>query len=224
LLTRLVREARARDAWLLAGVILLAALTRLHVGMLVLLFCGVYLVGLLLVLRSLWHRRAWRRLVLAGLVTIVFLSPLNWRVARLLAQPGGEDVLREGAEVQQADLLAYLLPPPQHPLLDTWTQPVYEERASPRSSAFSPVLDLVELLLHLCDATMSLCQFCDQLHLCAAVVVQTCPFGGRLLVLRNASLSFYHSLQSNHSPDAHRTVLHRPSGKPSPCASCLLSN
>lgn len=64
-LTRLLREARWRDVVLLALTIVLAFLTRLHMGILTCMFAGVYLIGLWLVERKHWHRLAGRRLLLS---------------------------------------------------------------------------------------------------------------------------------------------------------------
>lgn len=127
-LTRLMREAKIRDAILLAGTIVLSFLTRLHIGALVLVFSGVYFIGLTLVERERWHRLAGRRLLLAGLLSILILSPLFVHVWQVLRQPGAENLLRQEADIMQADLLAYIVPPPQHPLFGSWTEAIYQQR------------------------------------------------------------------------------------------------
>ena len=124
-LTRLLREARIRDAILLAGTIGLAFLTRLQVGVLVLAFDAIYVVGLTLVEGKEWHKRAARRALLAGLLCSLFLVPLAFHVWQVLRQPGGSDVLRSGADRSQTDLLAYVVPTPQHPLFGRWTAAIY---------------------------------------------------------------------------------------------------
>ncbi len=124
-LTRLLREARIRDAILLAGTIGLAFLTRLQVGVLVLGFDGIYVVGLALVEGKQWHKRAARRALLAGLLCSLFLVPLASHVLYVLRRPGGQDVLRYGAENYQTDLVAYVVPPPRHPLFGRWTAAIY---------------------------------------------------------------------------------------------------
>lgn len=128
LLTRLMREAKIRDAVLLAVTIGLAFLTRLQVGMLVLLFSGIYFIGLALVQCKQRHKLAIRRLVLAGLLSLLLISPLLIYTWRALQQPGAESLLRWNAEDYQTDLLAYVLPPPQHPLFGSWTEAIYEQR------------------------------------------------------------------------------------------------
>lgn len=128
LVTRLMREARVRDAILLAVAIVLSFLTRLQVGALVLIFAGIYWLGLALVERKEWHGMAGRRLLLAGTLSCLFLAPLLVHAWQVLQQPGGESLLRWQAENSQTDLLAYVLPPPRHPLFGSWTEAVYEQR------------------------------------------------------------------------------------------------
>jgi hypothetical protein len=127
-LTRLMREARVRDAILLGVTVVLAFLTRLQVGVLLLMFAGVYFVGLALVERKEWHPLALRRLLLAGLVSLLLLSPLLVVTWGSLQQTGAESVVRGGADRLQTDLLAYVLPPQQHPLFGSWTAAIYEQR------------------------------------------------------------------------------------------------
>jgi len=127
-LTRLMREARVRDAILLAAMVGLAFLTRLQVGVLVVLFTGVYFVGLALVDRKSWHRLALRRLVLAGLISLLLLTPLLLYAWQSLQQEGGADLLRGAADQYQTDLLAYVLPTPQNPLFGSWTVDIYGQK------------------------------------------------------------------------------------------------
>ena len=127
-LTKLMREAKIRDAILFAVTIGLSFLTRLHVGALVLIFSSVYFIGLTLAERKQWHNLAVRRLLLAGLLSLLFLSPLLIHVWQVLHQPAAENLLRQGAENTQADLLAYIVPPPQHPLFGSWTEAIYKQR------------------------------------------------------------------------------------------------
>ena len=126
-LTRLMREAKIRDAIALAVAVGLSFVTRLHVGVLVVAFCGVYFVGLALVEYRQWHRLAIRRLLLAALIASVLLSPLLVHVWQVLRQPGAEDLLREASDMQ-GDLLSYVVPTPQHPLFGSWTKGIYEQR------------------------------------------------------------------------------------------------
>jgi hypothetical protein len=128
LLTRLMRQARLRDALLLSATVVLAFLTRLQVGILVVLFCAVYFLGLALVERQQWHRLAMPRLLLAAGLGLGLLSPLLLHAWQALQQPGGEALLRWDAEEYQTDLLAYVLPPQQSPLFGSWTQAAYNER------------------------------------------------------------------------------------------------
>jgi len=128
LLTRLMREAKIRDAILLALVIALAFLTRLQVGILVVLFASVYLVGLALVERKRWHPLARRRCLLVGLVSLLLLIPLLILAWQSLQQPGGASLTRGGAENFQTDLLAYVLPMPQNPLVGDWTADIYGQK------------------------------------------------------------------------------------------------
>ncbi len=127
-LTRLLRGGRVRDAILLSVTIVLAFLTRLQVGVLLLMFAGVYFVGLALVERKRWNSFGLRRLVLAGLTTMVVLSPLLLVTWGSLQQTGAESVVRGGADLLQTDLLAYVLPPQQHPLFGSWTAGTYEQQ------------------------------------------------------------------------------------------------
>ena len=147
-LTRLMRQARTRDAVLLAVTIGLAFLTRLHVGVLVVLFLIIYFAGLLLVERSRWHRRVFAHLSLAGLLTVLLVSPLIVYVVQALNQPGGESLIRWQAEINQADLLAYVLPTLQHPLLGPWTRPVYEQQFE-NNTQYWAFVGIVPLLLAL---------------------------------------------------------------------------
>jgi hypothetical protein len=128
LLTRLMREARIRDAILLAVTIGLSFLTRPQVGVLVLLFGGIYFLGLAASERGRWHRLAVGRLVVAGLLSILLLSPLLVQAWDVFRQPGAESLLREGAEERQTDLLAYVLPTPKHPLFGHWTEAIYDQQ------------------------------------------------------------------------------------------------
>jgi hypothetical protein len=122
-----MREARIRDASLLGLTVVLAFLTRLQVGVLLLMFAGVYFVGLALVERKRWHPLGLRRLMLSGLTTVVVLSPLLLFTWGSLQQAGSESVVRGGADFLQTDLLAYILPPQQHPLFGSWTAGAYEQ-------------------------------------------------------------------------------------------------
>jgi hypothetical protein len=126
LLTRLVREARVRDAILLAVSIGLAFLTRPHVGALVLMFDGMTLIGLAWVDRKRWAPPALSRLLLAGLLVLLITSPLAFHLWGRLNQPGGENLVRGDTAYQQTDLLAYFVPPPMHPFFGGWTEPIYQ--------------------------------------------------------------------------------------------------
>ena len=148
LLTRLMREARIRHAILLAIVVGLAFLTRLQVGILVLMFAGVYFVGLALAERKAWHRLALARLLLAGLASLILLSPLFVSAWQSLQQPGGASLTREGAEQYQTDLLAYVLPMPQNPLLGAWTEGLYRQKFEVNEQYWA-YIGLVPLLLSL---------------------------------------------------------------------------
>jgi hypothetical protein len=128
LLTRLMRDARVRDAVLLPVTIGLAFLTKPQVAALTLLFCGIYLPGLAWVERKRWHRLAIRRLLLAGLLPLLILSPFLFLAWQAVQQPGGESIFRSDAEHYQADLLAYVVPPQDHPLLGFWTETIHQER------------------------------------------------------------------------------------------------
>ncbi len=145
-LTRLLRQARTRDAVLLAVTIGLAFLTRLHVGVLVVLFLIIYFAGLLLVERGRWHQKAFARLAVAGLLVLLLVGPLILYVFQALQQPGGGSLLRGEAEVYQADLLAYALPTPQHPLFGPWTKQIYEQRFE-INTLYWAFIGLVPLLL-----------------------------------------------------------------------------
>ena len=126
LLIRLVREARVRDAVLLAVTIALAFLTRLHVGALVLMFDGVTLLALTWVDRKRWSRQALYRLLLTGLLVLLVTSPLAFHLWGRLNQPGGEKLVRGDTAYQQTDLLAYIVPQPMHPFFGDWTEPIYQ--------------------------------------------------------------------------------------------------
>lgn len=115
-LTRLVREAKWRDALLLAAIVGLAFLTLPQVGILVLMSCGIYFIGLLVVERKAWHKLAVRRLLLGCLLSLLVLTPVLGYAWQLLLQPGGDYLLEWGAEQSQTDLLAYVVPPHQHPV------------------------------------------------------------------------------------------------------------
>ena len=145
-LTRIARDARLRDVVLYALTVGLAFLTRLHVGALVLLFSGVYFVVTAAIEGRAWPKRAWLLLPAAGVLSLLIVAPLGLRVSRLLAEPGGEDVLREGAETHQTDVLAYVLPPNGHPLFGRWTAPLYAERF-PSNDRYWAYLGFVPLLL-----------------------------------------------------------------------------
>jgi hypothetical protein len=125
-LTRLLRESRLRDAVLLGLAVSLAFYTRPQVGILVVLFCGVYFVGLAVIEARQWSKGALLKLVLAALLAALILSPLLILTWQSLQQFGGEGLLRGGAGDLQTDLLAYILPPQQHPLFGSWTVGTYE--------------------------------------------------------------------------------------------------
>jgi 4-amino-4-deoxy-L-arabinose transferase-like glycosyltransferase len=146
LITRLMCEAKIRDAVLLAVTIALAFLTRLQVGVLVLLFSGIYFVGLTLVQRKQWHELAIWRLILAGLLSLLLISPLLIYTWHALQQPGAESLLRWNAQDYQTDLLAFVLPPPQHPLLGSWTEAIYKQQFLVNTRYWA-YLGLVPLLL-----------------------------------------------------------------------------
>lgn len=148
LLTRLMREAKIRDAILLTIVVVLAFLTRLQIGVLVLMFAGVYFVGLALAERKKWHRLALGRLLLAGLVSLLLLSPLLIYAWQSVQQIGGTSLTREGAEDFQTDLLAYVLPTPQNPLLGSWTADIYGQTFAVNEQYWA-YLGLVPLLFAL---------------------------------------------------------------------------
>ena len=145
LLTRLLREARWRDALLLGLVVSLAFYTRPQVGVLVVLFCGVYFVGLALVEARRWSTGALLKLGAAALLAALILSPLAILVWQSLQQPGGEELLRAGADATQTDLLAYVLPPQQHPLFGSWTASTYTKFAI--NNQYWAYLGLVPLVL-----------------------------------------------------------------------------
>ena len=146
LLTRLMRKARIRDAILLAVIIGLSFLTRLQVGALVLLFCGVYLIGLALAERKQWHRLAARRLLLTGLLSFLLLLPMSVHVLQVLNQPGGENLVRQRTDNIQNDLLSYVVPLPRHPLFGSWTKAVYRQRF-PKNVRYWTFVGFVPLLL-----------------------------------------------------------------------------
>ena len=146
LLTRLMREARVRDAILLALTVGLAFYTRLHVGVLVVMFSGMYFVGLTLVNRGQWEKRVFGRLLLAGLLCLLLLSPLLVVAWRALQQPEAGALLRGGAEHYQTDVLAYILPPQQHPLFGSLTATTYEQRFKVNTQYWAYV-GIVPLLL-----------------------------------------------------------------------------
>jgi hypothetical protein len=128
LLTRLMREAKIRHAFLLALTVGLAFYTRLQVGALVVIFCAVYLAGLALVDHKRWQKSALPKLLLAGGLGLLLLAPLAVNVWQAQVQASGEALLRGEAESYQTDLLAYVLPPQRHPLLGSWTSSIYEQR------------------------------------------------------------------------------------------------
>ena len=70
----------------------------------------------MLVERKRWHRLAVRRLLLACLLSLLELTPVLGYAWQSLLQPGGEYLLEWGAEQIPTDLLAYVVPPQQHPL------------------------------------------------------------------------------------------------------------
>ena len=147
-LTRLVREARMRDAFLLAAIIGLAFLTLPQVGILVVMSCGIYFVGLMLVERKRWHRLAFRRLLLASLLSLLVLTPVLGYAWQSLLQPGGEYLLEWGAEQTQTDLLAYVVPPQQHPLFGS-LQAVIDGQRFVLGGQYWVYLGLVPLVLAL---------------------------------------------------------------------------
>ena len=67
-------------------------------GVLVVLFCGVYFVGLALVEARRWSTGALLKLGAAALLAALILSPLAILVWQSLQQPGGEELLRAGAD------------------------------------------------------------------------------------------------------------------------------
>jgi hypothetical protein len=148
LLTRLMREAKVRDAILLAVTVGLAFYTRLQLGILVVMSIGVYFVGLALVERRRWQKLAIPRLLLAGGLCLLSLSPLVVKVWQTQQQTGGEALLRGEAEGYQTDLLAYVLPPQQHPLFGSWTSSIYEQRFAINRQYWA-YIGLVPLLLTL---------------------------------------------------------------------------
>jgi hypothetical protein len=148
LLTRLMREAKLRDAVLLAVTIGLAFLTRLQTGALVVIFCSIYFVGLALVERKQWPKRAVLLLLVSGLLAFLFLSPLFAHIVRRLSQPGAENLVREGMDGPKMDLMSYVLPPPQHPLFGHWTGSIYRHRFS-RNIIYRTFVGFVPVLLFL---------------------------------------------------------------------------
>jgi hypothetical protein len=155
LLIRLMREVRIRDAILLGVVVACAFLTRLQVGVLAVMFTGVCFVGLAFLELKSWHRLAPGRLVLAGLVFLLLSSPLWVYAWQSLQQAGIAGLTREGAEGFQTDLLAYVLPVPQNPLLGSWTSNIYNQRFAVNAQYWAYV-GLVPLLLVLYAAVSSL--------------------------------------------------------------------
>jgi hypothetical protein len=153
LLTRLMREAKIRDAILFAVTVGLSFLTRLHIGALTLIFSGVYLGGLLLVDHKRLSRRVVSLFLLAGLLSLLVLSPLLFHLQRVLSQPGGENLMRGGASGKQTDLLAYVVPPPQHPIWGSLTRPIYEQWIG-RNSIYWAFVGFVPLALG-CYALLS---------------------------------------------------------------------
>jgi hypothetical protein len=125
LVIRIMREPRARDTFLLALVARFAFLTRLQVGALAALFCGALFVGLWIAEGKAWQRQGWRYLALATALALILLSPLLIKVRFRLSQPdaGGAVVDASPAE---ADVLSYITPTPEHPLLGRWTEPIYD--------------------------------------------------------------------------------------------------
>jgi hypothetical protein len=89
-----------------------------------------------------------RRLALAALICLVLLSPLLVHAYLSLQQPGAESLVRTGAGEHQTDLLAYVLPMPQHPLFGAWTATIYDRLAiNQRYWAYLGILPLL-LVLH----------------------------------------------------------------------------
>jgi hypothetical protein len=144
---RLLREARFRDAVLLATTVGLAFLTRLQVGATVLLLNGGVFVGLALVEGRKWPRLAWRRLLLAGALTFLLLSPLAVHMVQLVGHPEAAALVREGTDVVPADVLSYVVPPPQHPGFGSWTKTIYEERFPGNVSFYWAFVGWVPLIL-----------------------------------------------------------------------------
>jgi hypothetical protein len=148
LLTRLVREARLRDTVLLAMTIGLAFLTRPQTGALVLILCSIYFIGLALVERKRWPKRAWLLLVVSGLLALLLLSPLLAHIVRRLSQPEAERLVRIGMDGPKMDLMSYVVPPPQHPLFGSWTDPIYRHRFY-RNISYRTFVSFVPILLFL---------------------------------------------------------------------------
>ncbi|MFN2289815.1 MAG: hypothetical protein ACK2UC_01370 [Anaerolineae bacterium] len=148
ILTRLMREAKIRDAILLALVLALAFLTRLQVGVLAMIFAGVYFVGLALAEGKTWHRLALGRLLLSGLVFLLLVGPFLISVWQSMQQPGGASLTRGGAEGYQTDLLAYVMPMAQNPLFGSWTEDLYEQTFAVNEQYWA-YLGFVPLLLGL---------------------------------------------------------------------------
>jgi len=153
LLTRLMHEAKIRDAILIAVTIGLAFLTRLHIGALTLMFSSVYLAGLLLVEHERLSRRVVCLFLLAGALSLLILSPLLFHLPNVLNQPGGENLMRQGAREHQTDLLAYIIPPSNHPIWGSLTRSIYEQSIE-RNAAYCAFLGFVPLVLG-CYALLS---------------------------------------------------------------------
>jgi hypothetical protein len=145
-LTRLVREARIRDAFLLAALMGLAFLTLPQVGIFVVMSCAVYFAGLLAVERKRWHRLAVHRLLLASLLSLLVLTPVLIYAWQSLMQPGAGYLLEWGAEIAQTDLLAYVVPPEQHPLLGS-LQAVVDGRRYVLEGQYWVYLGILPILL-----------------------------------------------------------------------------
>ncbi|NIV29023.1 MAG: hypothetical protein GWN58_05795, partial [Anaerolineae bacterium] len=89
-----------------------------------------------------------RRLVLGSLLSLLVLTPVLVYAWQSVLQPGGEHLLEWGAEQAQTDLLAYVIPPHQHPLLGS-VQAVIEGRRFVLEGQYWAYVGLVPVMLAL---------------------------------------------------------------------------
>lgn len=147
-LIRVVHRGRWQDSVIMGLFLSLAGYTRLQLLIPAAVIGGVYLICVLPRQHTAW-RRTVLLLLLGGGIAAMALIPPALRLVRQQRVAPADLLLEEEESTMQTDLLAYLTPSPDHPVLGSLTRSLYDRYYADRSAGrrFSAYIGVTALAL-----------------------------------------------------------------------------